>query len=206
MTLPTAPKSPAISKLMQINIAGTATIIALTVATYFIGIDPVLVILSNEKDAAASLADKQAEAKKLEAELSLARQQQTKNLAEIAASPTKLQPASRINARMVQLTDVASTRGLKLDQLSPGAADSSGRFTTVPIHLSGTTSFAALVGFLSDLNEQFPHTAITGFRIAGTPSTGKEGAAAIPPVFSVDCVWYAAPTGSTVSADASDKP
>lgn len=113
----------------------------------------------------------------------------------------RLQDAGALNQRLAELTNLADQigadprRGLKVEQITPGTPTVGPRFTTVPIRLSGVSTYAAASAFLERLQERFPDTGVTGLtlKVRGEDTAEAE--------FGMDLVWYAAGGGGAKPAD-----
>jgi len=89
---------------------------------------------------------------------------------QISDNPLHLQPASAINKRLGELTDLAAQLGLRMEDVQPGKISTTARFETVSIHLAGTGNYRTCVQFLHRLRTGFPDTSVTSLQLTGNPS------------------------------------
>ena len=134
-------------------------------------------------------------------ELAQAAQAQRDRLAklesELKRNPLQLAGVGALNQRIADLTaladqvSAATSVGLKIEQITPGAPVAGPRYTAVPIRLSGIATYVGAQVMLERLHERFPDTGVTAFSLAST----QEGAATAS--FTLELMWYAAPAGAT---------
>jgi len=108
--------------------------------------------------------------------------------AQARAGAVALESPEHLLERIKALTAAANSAALKLDEIKPSPALPGERFTSVPIHLSGSGPFRAMAAFLHGLRATFPDTGVVGFELRGEPEMSEK-----PVRFSFDLVWYAAP-------------
>jgi hypothetical protein len=184
-----------LSRLWHVDAAGATAVVALAALVYVAGVKP----LHDARAAAAArqteLATRRDQSDRLSAtlktlDLRLADAVQTQ-----AGNTLRLEPADQVNARVARLTALATANGIRVDEIKPGQPSRAGRFTTVPMHLTGIGSYSAFVGFIHDVRVQSPDTGISMFDAGCVPCLPQAQA-----TFTLDLVWFAAPADPAVRA------
>jgi hypothetical protein len=177
--------------LWQIDAVGAAACVLLGGLWYVAGVGPLAQARAEHREMSKTLAQKQEEAAKLASdEREFARALARVN-AEMEKVTIRLLPADQINSRLGALTGLAQQAGLTLNEIKPGAPGPAAQFTPVPIRISGTGSFGGVAAFLHLLRERFPDTGVARFDLRGDPEGIDR-----PAGYSVDMVWYAAPSAT----------
>lgn len=168
--------------------AGAGLCALLTVAAWFAGVKPSLERLRQVGQQEEQLATLRQQAGDLSArtkELEARRDQVARSLTDNAV---RLQPATKINRRLDELTQLAVTCQLKVDEIQPGKTRPTSRHEVVPIRLRGNGSYVSCVNFLHSLRRQFPDTGASQIDLKGAP-----GAAPETSCFEFTLDWYTAP-------------
>jgi len=118
--------------------------------------------------------------------------------AQLDANPVKLSAVEDLNQRLSDFVRLADEVGLALDQVEPGAPFRSPKFTTVPIKVSGTGTYAGLATFFEKLHSTRVDTSIEAFSINVASGDGDATKAR----FALQVVWYAAPFDKSVVLNA----
>jgi len=175
-----------------LHAAGALLCLALAAGAYFLGLRP---LIDRSRTAARQQAQVQAlrgqsnEMKKRSTEIQARHLQVQKSLAETAI---RLQPASRINRRLAELTQLAIQHQLKVDEIQPGKVRNLSRHEVMPIQIRGNGSYVACVHFLHAMRTSFPDTGTSLIDLKGAPD---RPAAASTFEFQLD--WYTAPSLAT---------
>ena len=103
----------------------------------------------------------------------------------------RLYPARQVNQRIAQVTDLATSGGLKIDDVQLGRNSKAEHSTRVPICLAGSGTYLTCSQFLRELNRTLPDTGVTLLEMWGNPGSDIEAA-----TFRLDLVWHAAPAGT----------
>jgi len=106
------------------------------------------------------------------------------------ASPLRLEPISRINRRLSEVSELAAASGLDLSQVKPGQVVRTSRFEVVPIELAGRGSYRACATFLHGAHEAFPDMGVAKVQIDRRLNSAESDAD-----FAFTLAWYAAPSG-----------
>lgn len=178
--------SPA--SLLTIDAAGVAALCALTTLAGLGAWRPIVAARQNARDTVAEYEllhaktiELTTQKRALEGQLDAAR-------AQLNRQRWRPQPADRLNQRLAALTDLASTAGLNLEQLSPGPQNPQSRFSAILLTMSARGDFAATNSFLTLLHDQCPDIAVLGMKIFSAPPQTDSQCQ-----LSFDLVWYAAP-------------
>lgn len=178
-----------------IDAIGLGALLVVGLATYAIGIHPALDRrAAAERDAAALLTERAA-AESAAAEVEAA----MKLRDEIAAkqrSQILLEPASQVNARIGQLTSLASAERITIQQLAPGTPkiEPGKPYTAVPIRVQGAGTFADCIAFLQRLADQYRDISVPGIGLTISQPASENAPARLD--MSLDLVWHAAPDDS----------
>lgn len=102
-----------------------------------------------------------------------------------------LEPASRVNTRLVGLAALADRCGVSITMLTHQKALPQKNAVIVPIKIGGSGSYVGVTRFVRALHDQYRDTAVVGLSMIGAPSEApKDG------TYTLDLAWYAAPEGS----------
>ncbi len=203
---------------------GTLAAVALTLGAGVVAIGPHIIARGpTPADQQVELERRRQEASALDKQAESTRQR----LAEFAtrsASAVHLQPASKVNERLVEITKLAAAGSISIAQMTPGspilpsappapadktaapaATSLDAKAIVVPIKLAGSGSYPEVARFVHALREQFRDIAVTALHMNSVPGSYEPGKSSenVPGPFSIDLAWYAAPAGS---ADAGAKP
>lgn len=124
---------------------------------------------------------------------------------QLARNRVKPAPLSSLNRKVAEITDLAASSGLILEQLGPGDTYSTAAARSVSIKASGLADLGAWRRFLSAMHDQHPDTAITEFTLADLSAAETERSALSGSVrtlpqtpataaFTMAMVWHAAPS------------
>lgn len=178
----------------KIDAAAVAVLLAITAAGYVVGVQP---IVARENEIAARRAELEA-AKTAAYEATRLLQQVRGRIAAaermLAENPMRLQPAHRLNARLAEITAAAVRHGLQIDQLGPGRATSSEYYVTVPIRVTGRSSYAGATRFLHEVRAAMPDLAVASMDLTGDPRSSQA-----EPKFVLSLVWHASPDRSAAA-------
>jgi len=182
----------------EIDGGGIVAIIVLSAIFYFAALDPVM---QRREAAEAQQRMLVAQAQKA-ADAAIALHTAQDRLAEvqqaIAQSPQKLEPLRALNNRLAGITAAATARQLDIADIRPGAATAGAHYTTVPIAISGSGSFANCVRYLHDLHRSFGDTAVIGVRLMSNGQDAPATSATL--TFHLDLRWYAAGAAGAAGA------
>ncbi|MDX2146471.1 MAG: type 4a pilus biogenesis protein PilO [Planctomycetota bacterium] len=95
----------------------------------------------------------------------------------------QLRPIEEQNEHLARLLSAAEAGKLNIAQLTPGAVQANALFKSVPLSMSGSSSFQEFVSFLATLRSEFPDTGVASARVRNTDGRAE---------FSLELVWYAA--------------
>ncbi|MBL0869536.1 MAG: hypothetical protein IBJ18_03050 [Phycisphaerales bacterium] len=185
MKLPLNPRS--LQPLLAIDLAALGSLAAITALVYVVAIRPVQERrLSVEQDRAKleesernlqTLRDERAQLNSTLATMNRARAQQR----------LTLEPLSNANRRLAAFAELAELAAVKLNTLKPDQPVPGPRASTLPIRLSGESTWHAALAFLTSVHDRYPDTAIVSIRLTSNPKDRAE-----PGPFSCDLNWYAA--------------
>ncbi len=180
----------------KIDACGLLVCLAVTAAVWLVGIAP---LRKQQDDAAArrqEMSEKSQESTRAAAQLRQLTAQLVNVRKQTAQVTLDLQPATRINQRLAQVTAAASECGLEVNDVRPGRAIVGTRHTIVPIEMSGTGSYPSAVQFIRRLHKTFGDSGVASFELAGSPANPGT-----PASFHFRLHWFGEP--HTASAECS---
>lgn len=167
--------------------AGVAAVcVCLSVASYALGVGPLLARRDHAQALRRDLDDRRAKAAELEASVAGLQRDLSATAAELERMPLRLQPASRINQRLEAVARLATECGLALDEMLPGGAVDAAHYQTVPIRIRGAGDYPACARFLRRLRASFGDMGVRTF--TATHHGGAAGTSAA--VFQAELVWF----------------
>lgn len=101
-----------------------------------------------------------------------------------------LEPASKVNTRLVGLAALADRCGVSITLLTHQTARAQKKAVVVPIKIGGSGSYLEVTRFARALHDEYRDTAVVGLSINGAPSAAPNDA-----TYTLDLAWYAAPAG-----------
>jgi Tfp pilus assembly protein PilO len=170
-----------------IDAGGIVACILLSIALYYAGLQPLAAGYDRYLSQQAELELKQQTATTSNASLQTLQRRLGALQQQITDHPLHLQPASAVNKRLGELTELAAHLGLRMEDVQPGKTSATARFETVTIHLAGSGTYRTCVQFLHRLRTGFPDTSITSFQLTGNPSDSSGSAS-----FQFDLKWFTA--------------
>lgn len=186
-------------RLLRIDAVGLAAVVALVCTGYLVGVEPVLNARARVEEKQRNI-DEQVRAATESEQLINIEQAKLVAIRRLCdATSVQLAPASDINRRLSVISELAERHRINLESLNPGSATSDaavGKFTMLPIRLSGAGSFVQVSGFLHELlSEKYPDIEVRKLSMTAPAPDAEPDKAS----FAIDLRWYAAPA---VSADA----
>lgn len=97
-----------------------------------------------------------------------------------------LRPVSEANAMHGELTALASSHGLVIDEVTPGDARPVGRLMELPLQVSGRGSYVELARFLAAAHGGLEQMEVRGFSVLGNPAEPDR-----PLTFALELAWLA---------------
>jgi Tfp pilus assembly protein PilO len=150
----------------QIDVAGAAVCIVLTIGAYLLGVAPALHRSAQVQEMAHLVEVQRAEA----ADLARSRDQLKQHLHRMQTmldqAAFRLEPISRLNPYLAQLTDLATRSGMALHEIKPGKPSRSQYYRSTPIRLSGSGSYRSCAVFLHNIRDEFSATRVSSFQLA----------------------------------------
>jgi len=192
MTESTSPRSSALTAT-HVHAIGAVVCLAALGAAWFGSIGPAMASRSAAQAQRSAIAAQEAQAEQLRNQVVMFERRLGQAVAEERASPLRLEPISRINRRLSEVSELAAEAGLDVSVVRPGKVVKTSRFEVVPIELAGHGSYRACATFLHGAHRAFPDMGVAAVQI----DRRLEGAEADGD-FSFTLAWYAAPSGRAV--------
>ena len=181
----------------QIDAAGAAIVAILAGAVYLLGYRPA----ADGRAALARVQERLGEEQRRDdtnaGSLQTARRRVSDLQEKISREGVKLLPPSEVNAT---LSALAKENGLRVLEIVPDDPRTGVRFTTVPVTMKATGSYAQCASLLSALKAQSPDTGVGSMAL--TADRSNAGAQ-----LTLDLLWRATPpkpAAKTASADQND--
>ena len=177
-----------IQNLWQIDLAGLIVCIGVSVAAYFLGLDPLLQQRSRMTAQRGELVEEKRQCVMLEAALTTLKKKAIGIRQELTEADVALESKDRINHRLTELATVLGCGEMQIDAVHTGQI-SKGRYCDlVPIRISGQSSYLESAAAFHELYRTLRDVSIVGFKLEG--ASGSSGQARS---FRIDMFWYAAP-------------
>lgn len=175
--------------IWHIDAGGVAVLLLVAVATWFIGVRPVLARHDRAVAAQQSYVAVNQKLRETEGEIARLNTQLQETRRDCALHGQRLEPSSHLNHRLASLTELATNVGASLDDVQPGKVLPAARFDFMPIHLAGTGTYSQFTALLHAIREAHADIGIGALTVFGTPATTDQ-----PANFSIDLLWYTQPT------------
>lgn len=170
-----------------IDVLGITVCAALTGLCYIALIRPVTLNRVAYAQLQPQLAERAQAVKKAKARLTALQTELEVTKTQLADLPLRLEPSSRVNNRLAQLTDLAAEMGIEVHQVQPDPARAGKRYDVVEITLSGSGDYGQVTHFMRGVHDTFADTAIVEFDLksAGTTVSAAQ--------FNIGLAWYTLP-------------
>jgi|ERR1044071_3038861 Tfp pilus assembly protein PilO len=172
----------------QIDAAGVALCLGLAGVWYLAGVQPLSAARASREVLQGELNERELRAGELDDEC-LHKKGQAENLRQqIESGKVVLAPVDKLNGHIAELNGLAAGHNLRIDIVKPSQPVVLPRYTTVPIRISGSGSFADAARFLHALHEGHRDTGLVGMELHAEPEAPDK-----EPYFAFNLVWYAEP-------------
>lgn len=172
----------------SVGLAGLAAIIA---ATAVIGVGPPILQLLNRESVRRTIEQTAGLAREASSANERVRKEQAVLDQRLEESKVTLQPASRLNHRVMELVELGSEAGLAVSRVAPAAPRTIRQSVVTRLTVTGEGGYSSIADFLGLLHGRFPDVVVHGFAAgAGRRDNSEAGE------FRFDLDWYAAPDDS----------
>ncbi len=183
-------KLPAfLHSVLPVHAAGAAICLAATALWFLLGLQPLWDSHRAARQQESQLQTLRTEADQIEMRLHDTQDRNLRMREALAEGAIRLQPASRINRRLSELTLLATRCQLKVDEIQPGRSHSVIRHEVVPVQMRGSGSYLACMTFLRSLRQNFPDIGTSLIDLKGAP-----GAPETSSRFDLTLEWFTAPS------------
>lgn len=173
-------------KSMLLHVSGVSVLALLTLVLCYAIVEPARQAQRDAADAANQMALQDSEYDRL----TMQQRQLTSQLAgttqEIAASGLNLLPASSLNSKLGQISEIAERSGLQIDSIDPQAAINGKSLVVFPIQISGKASYRKFHGFVQSLKTAASDTSVERFSLTASPGTNPSNG-----TFTMTLFWCA---------------
>jgi hypothetical protein len=174
--------------IWQIDLAGLIVCVGVSVAAYFLGLDPLLQQRSRITAQRGELVEEKRQCVTLEAALTTLKKKAIGIRQELTEEDVALESKDRINHRLGELATVLGCGEMQIDAVHTGQI-SKGRYCDlVPIRISGQSHYLESAAAFHELYRALRDVSIVGFKLEGAPDSSGQARS-----FSIDMFWYAAP-------------
>lgn len=177
------------SESWRIYAITAAICLAVTGVAFLLGVAPAMRQIAQQRAQKSEFLEKKSTASNLAISLAAANQNLKQVQQALDEIPLQLHPMTYLNKQLAQITALATSSGLTLHETQPGQPTATRFHTLVPIQMSGTCDYPTYAHFLHGLHEQFPHTAVSSFRLTTSDNASKPLA-----MFRMNLIWHATPT------------
>ncbi|MFN0011774.1 MAG: GspMb/PilO family protein [Phycisphaerales bacterium] len=205
MSTPPAFMPPATPRPATVHAAGAALCAALTLAGGFAAFGPLWAHRAQAREQAAAGLSARDRADSARAQLDSLRKRAAELTLQLASNRVMLRPVSALNEHLGALATLAAQRSITLDQIAPGKVQTGPKFSTVPLHVTGSGTYPAVASLLEQLHTTEPTTAVVAFTIHASQSpetTGPRGQRTADASFTLDLLWHALPHATDPAASA----
>lgn len=172
-----------------VDAAGAVMCLALTGLLYAVGVHPMLEQRRERQALEQEVIAQRHELGSVTSTLMDVRRQYLSVQRAVADNALRLESLGALNRRVAELTQMAREAGLDVEGVRPGRANESEHYRTVPVQVNGRGSFFAIARFLSELHREMPDVGIWSLQLDHA-AIGADS----EPMFTVQLIWYAAPT------------
>jgi Tfp pilus assembly protein PilO len=196
MTPRTLLDSLAIRPAWQVHATGATVVLIIAGLVYALQWRPLVAHGRHRDSLESEVATRTARVQQLSADVRRTRAQAEQAERNVRESHLNLSPHSALNARVAAVTELATSCGLQVDAIEPGAKTPGPRLTTVPVRLTTRGTAAQAMRFLAALRQRMPDTPVVAVEMTATPSAGS-AAPTGPCTF--DLLWFTSGNGAVAS-------
>lgn len=186
------PRSNLSARILITDMCGVLVLVACCAAAWMISIHPALQRTHQVEHLRTEILVAATQVRELEQRTTRAQHDLANASAELEHASVRLVSIDARNARLAELTTLASGLGLAVDELSPAEPAKGELFERVAIEIKGRGTYPALARFVHTLHADYPDTEVSSFRIS------RSGGDA---VYSLRLVWNATPSQRIRSAN-----
>ena len=170
-----------------IDAAGLVACLVISITSYALGVAPLVQRSADIQDALQERQRQEQEKADLARSHNQLKQRLQDTQKELNEAAFQLQPISRLNEYLVKLTNLATQSGLSLHEIKSGKPITLKHYRSIPLRLSGTSTYQNSVSFLYRLNKEFPDIRVSALNLRVLTNSGK------PQVkVSMDLIWHTA--------------
>lgn len=182
--------------LLKVDAAGIGCCVATSLLFYWLIVQPFLGRQSATARQRRELEVQQENAAELKAALGRTRAQLAGAQAQLAASTTRLEPATHVNRRIARLTQLFAVCDLEVDDIQTGKISYGPPYDMVPITVVGRGSYGQCTRLFRKLHSVCPDMSVARIELAGNPAQADTQA-----TFHLEFTWYAVSGGPPVALD-----
>jgi len=175
-------------RLWHLDATGAGTCVALTFLAYFAGFRSLASSHAASATRQNELNRQRRKCSELRASSSALEARVVDVQQQLAKSPVRLQSGRHVNQRIAEITELAGSCGLKVDDIGLGQTFSTSHYRAVPIHVAGTGSYGTCMVFLQRINQTFPDTAVSKLELLRAAQRRS-----MVSTFKLSLLWHVAP-------------
>lgn len=156
-------KAPAIAKFGGI----AAVVIAVTVANFFLAIQPIEESIQQQIVAQGNLDKQLAEKQEIAQNLTERRREMDLLEQKLAEALTELPEKKDIDELLAQLNDIGKKAGLEIARVEPGAESAAAFFAKIPIKMAVTGNYHEIAMFLQEVANMRRIVNVNNIRLGG---------------------------------------
>ena len=169
----------------QIDAAGLASLVMLGSLVYLLAVAPMLERRREVAEQSRQLAAEQQQLQMQQTRLRQVTVEADETRRKLTAMPVRLRPVAALNAHVAGLVELASSCGMQVDNIEPGAVASTSRYQTVALRITGRGAYPQCVDYLARIRRQMPDTGVTSLEVSSLGSTGQAH-----PGFIINLSWH----------------
>ncbi|MEM6257816.1 MAG: type 4a pilus biogenesis protein PilO [Planctomycetota bacterium] len=169
--------------VMPIHIGGSILCAAILLASWFLGLEPMMTGTQQTSSVTDQAEQAEVEAKRVKGKLDRVVQQLDEVQGQLDQRPLTLQPASQINPLLADLAGWSELDHLSVTRTSAGRPEALAYYDYVPIELAGEGGYTDLLSFFNRLYGERGDLGVISFDI-------KRKASGTGLTFEIQLAWY----------------
>ncbi|HVX84469.1 MAG TPA: GspMb/PilO family protein [Phycisphaerae bacterium] len=159
----------------QTHAIGGSILAAVALAAWLLLLHPIASARTGYAQLVQSMQADHAQLDQARAQETSGRQTAEAAAASLAARPLMLQPPDAVNTRLQALTDLATSKGVRIDTIEAGRPDDFPQYSVILIQITARSRFADLQSFFTALHERMPDLEVATLELSGRSIDASTG-------------------------------